>query len=75
MNRVISATWFHCQTDVIGIVICEDTISKERRAYIGAGGGVSEAADIKRILNWGSKVRPEMLENLLTQLTAKGERT
>jgi len=69
---MIEKFWFSGLTTV-GIVIGEDERTKERKAYIGAtdGGGLSEASDAKHILEYGAKVHPEQLENILATLKNK----
>jgi hypothetical protein len=68
--KMIEKFWFSGLTTV-GIVIGEDERTKERKAYIGECSGGSEASDAKHILEYGAKVNPEQLENILAALKNK----
>ncbi len=52
----------------IGIVIVEIESSKERKAYIGTGVGVSEERDIDMILNHGAKFHLFTAESIIEKL-------
>jgi len=67
-REVVSVFWFTHVFSCIGIVIAKDTITGERKAYMGVGKGICEKADIFSILDWGAKVPLEFLENILEEL-------
>jgi hypothetical protein len=48
----------------IGIVVIEDDLTKERKAYIGVGGGVCKEADMEKIKSWGMPVSMNILKEL-----------
>jgi hypothetical protein len=54
--RVVDAIWFN----KIGIVLAEDEVTKERKAYIAQGRGDDEQEDIEHIKNFGRKLHPEV---------------
>ena len=45
---------------VIGIVVGQDDVSGERKAYVGAGQGISRQDDIQSISTYGAKLTPEI---------------
>jgi len=48
----------------IGFVCVVDEYTGKKKIYIGTGKGLSEEDDIKYILEWGSKVGPDLVEFL-----------
>ena len=63
---IIGASWFTGR-ETIGIVVTENEV-KERKAYIGVGLGKNEKEDAESISHYGSKIRIEILEKILTLL-------
>ena len=53
--KVIDTIWFSDLDGPVGIVIVEDFVTQQRRAYIGRAGGLSHDADAQRILASGSR--------------------
>lgn len=47
-------------TTIIGIVKCEDDVTKEIKWYIGDGGGVDENTDAEFIHQFGARLFPNM---------------
>jgi hypothetical protein len=54
-----SSIFFSLGFETIGIVIGEDEITGERKAYIGLGTGHSEEEDIKAVTQLGAKLTPQ----------------
>ena len=54
--RPIHVYWFTCMTGAIGVVVGEDTVTKEKKAYIGVVGGFDQDADTKTVMEGGSPV-------------------
>ena len=52
--RPIHVYWFTCMTGTIGVVVGEDTVTKEKKAYIGVAGGFNEEADTKIVMERGA---------------------
>ena len=44
--KEIKTFWFTNFTEVVGIVVGEDEVTGERKAYVGAASGIDERADI-----------------------------
>lgn len=65
--KINDSIWFTNSTSmqIIGIVLATDEVTNERKAYIGIGEGHDEAFDAHNVLNWGSKLSPEMLITVL----------
>lgn len=53
--KVIETLWFTNQDGCIGIVVGEEDITGDRKAYIGPASGTEEKADTQQILAWGNK--------------------
>jgi len=64
--ELVSWCWFNGR-DAIGIVLGLDTITNEKKAYIGKVGGLNEGLDIANIMAWGSKFDVECAEKLISQ--------
>ena len=52
--RPIHVYWFTCMTGAIGVVVGEDTVTKEKKAYIGIVGGHDPDADTKTVMELGA---------------------
>lgn len=52
--KVIDKLWFTNMDGCIGIIIVEEDITGDRKAYIGFGKGHDAQADTERILAWGN---------------------
>ena len=70
-QNVLLVRWFSGGKGTVGIVVAEDTKTKERKAYIGAVEGYSELVDIDYILSWGAKVPLSMIEEIEKELKGK----
>ena len=70
--KVLADYWF---SDVwggtCGIVIGEDSLTGERKAYIGVADGYSQEADKQHILEGGQKFSPSLLEGILGLLKSQ----
>lgn len=53
-----STLWFSSMAGCYGIVMGEDEVTGEYKAYIGAAGGLDEEEDIEKISTWGAPVAP-----------------
>lgn len=65
--KIIDTIWFTSMYFTIGIVIIENEMG-ERKAYMGTGSGTDEAADVKRISEWGAKLDLVALHRILGHL-------
>ncbi|RLB66447.1 MAG: hypothetical protein DRH08_06175 [Deltaproteobacteria bacterium] len=54
---------------IIGIVITEDDITKERKAFLGTGSGLNESGDALHVAQTGAKIHHSMIESILEQLS------
>lgn len=64
--ELVSWCWFSGR-DTVGIVLGYDTVTKEKKAYIGSVDGDNERHDIFNIMCWGSKFDVECAEKLIEQ--------
>lgn len=55
----------------IGLVVCEDEFTGQRRGYMGIGSGQDWKADIQRIKDWGSPVNLAFAEQIVDSLKEK----
>lgn len=58
---------------LVGLVIAEDPVTREKRGFIGIGLGQDEKADIQYIADWGSPVPPNLFSWLQKHLETKKE--
>lgn len=68
--KVIESLWFSGKDGCVGIIVDEDSVTGERKAYIGSASGIDEEADIKAISDWGAKFPLSIvlrLQNLLIE--------
>lgn len=72
--KIIDSFWFTNPTTstpeygTVGIVVVEDDITGDRKAYVGTARGASEKADGTYICEWGTTFSPERVEELLRLL-------
>lgn len=68
--KILDTIWFTEMGSLrpIGIVIGEDEITGERKAYIGVGNGESEERDSKSIAGTGAKFHLETLRMIAMRL-------
>ena len=68
--KILDAIWFNemGKKEPIGIVIGEDEITGEKKAYIGVGAGFEEGSDVISISERGAKVSPQILKFILKKL-------
>lgn len=75
--KVIETLWFTNRDGCIGIVVGEEDITGDRKAYIGPASGTDEKADTEQILAWGNKFSLDTalrLRHLLMEKKVPGER-
>lgn len=70
MNKIIDTIWFMemGSKSPIGIVLSEDVLTGEKKAYIGTGNGLDADADRKLIAARGARLPIQILEHLLKEL-------
>ena len=67
-QKVLDYTWFNNWQGSIGLIKCEDVITKEIKFFLGNGGEFGHLeTDLKIIIDKGSKVYPEHLINFLSK--------
>jgi hypothetical protein len=64
--ELIGWCWFNGR-DTIGVVLGYDTITKQKKSYIGKVDGDNERHDLFNILCWGTKFDVECAEKLINQ--------
>ena len=69
--KVINTIWFTGMYGFCGIVLGEDSISGERKAYLGVHAGQSEAADQQIIADGGAKLPRGIVVRILNHLDKK----
>ena len=63
--EVLNVHWISGRS-TIGIIQAKNGIG-ETHVYIGTGDGFDEDADIKQILEWGSKLKLEVFQSIMGQ--------
>ena len=64
--KLLKDTWFAelGSYQVIGIILCEDNVTKKKTAYIGTASGNDKDLDISRIKSMGAKFPVDLAEKL-----------
>lgn len=73
--KVIEALWFTDLDGCVGIVVVEEDITSDRKAYIGPASGTNEKTDTEQILAWGCKFSLGTVLRLRYLLTKKKDRS
>jgi hypothetical protein len=73
MMKITDNIWFVSFQGVVGIVIGEDEVTGERKAYIGIGSGVSIEHDMQMIALDGCKLTPEIAAHVADMLNPKNK--
>jgi len=60
--EIIKVEWITSRTTV-GFVLAKNEIG-ELHVYVGAADGLDEQADIQSILDYGSKLKPEIFKSI-----------
>ncbi len=60
---------------IIGIVIAEDPITRERKTYIGIGQGNSEGTDTDIIIARGGRINADRLREILAAMGPEEQET
>ncbi len=63
--KILETIWFTGMYGFVGIVLGEDNITGERKAYIGVHNGVDEDSDRALIANGGAHLTKEIAAQLL----------
>lgn len=66
--KVIDSIWFSSRMGHCGFVIGEHETTGERKLCAGAVLGFDQSADEQEILDWGTKVNPDILGRFLERL-------
>lgn len=69
--KVIDSLWFTNFDGCIGIIVIEEDVTGDRKAYIGPASGKDEKTDTEKVLAWGNKFSIGTAERILHFL--KGE--
>lgn len=70
--KVLADYWFNdMRGGIVGIVVGEDEVTGERKAYIGAVKGHNQENDRQSILDGGQKLPLSFLEGLVGLLKAQ----
>ena len=69
--KSIHDIWFRSADGHCGIIVAEDEFTGERKAYIGVASGLNLAHDIQVVLEYGTKIPVDRLQEILKHLTAK----
>jgi len=72
--KVIETLWFTNKDGCIGIVVVEEDVTGDRKAYIGPASGTNEKADTEQILAWGNKFSLDTTLRLRYLLKEKKEK-
>lgn len=66
--KVVDSLWFTNTKGTVGIVIIEEDVTRDRKAYIGVGNGHNEAVDTQSIIDWGTLLSISALGRITSQL-------
>lgn len=72
--KTIETLWFTGMSGCIGIVVIEEDITGDRKAYIGPASGTDEKADTEQIISLGNKFSLDTAQRIEHHLT-KGAAT
>lgn len=70
--KITETLWFTGANSLVGIVLGEDGITGERKAYIGAHYGRDEASDSKLIAEYGARITPAQVDRLAAHFRKEG---
>jgi len=70
--KIIETLWFTGMYGSCGLVLGEDSITGERKAYIGVHLGRDEASDQRLIVSGGSKLTRATAERILRHFDKEG---
>ncbi len=71
MMKSVYDTWFQSLGGPCGIIVAENELTGERKAYIGVASGLNIEHDTQAILELGTKISVDRLQEILKHLTAK----
>jgi len=63
--KVLKDIWFNNSLGTVGVIVGEDAITKERKAYVGVAEGVDQPSDIVHISQHGTKLSVDDVEHIL----------
>ena len=63
--KVIDSLWFTNIKGTVGIVILEEDVTGDRKAYIGVVSGEDEKADTETIIAWGNKLSLDTAQRIV----------
>ena len=69
--KVIETLWFNSFGGTVGIVVGEEDITKDRKAYIGSASGLDGKADTDHIIGFGLPFSLETARKLVYLLGGK----
>jgi len=70
--KVIDTIWFNNRDGCIGIVVVEEDVTGDRKAYIGPASGTNGKRDTEAILAWGNKFSLETAARISYYLQKDG---
>jgi hypothetical protein len=65
--EIIKVSWVTGR-NTIGIILAKNDIG-ELHVYMGVGSGNDEKEDIQTILDWGTKLKPEVFNSIFSKFT------
>ena len=68
-KRIVSSRWFCNLFGCVGVIVVDDLVTGERRAYIGTGQGENEQVDIDYICEWGQELHMFTLREIEREMT------
>ncbi|MBA7567483.1 hypothetical protein ES708_09195 [subsurface metagenome] len=71
MSKVIDTMFFTNVDGCIGIVVVEEDVTGDRKAYIGSVDGTNEKANTGAIMAWGNKLSLDAVQKIERLLTKK----
>ena len=63
--EIIKVSWITGR-DTIGIILAKNKMG-ESHVYVGVGTGNDEQTDIQSILDWGTKLKPEVFKSIVNE--------
>ncbi len=68
--KVLDTIWFSQVYNHFAVVVCEDKITKKRKAYIGVISGSDQDSDTLMVLRNGAPIPIEHIQRILKILTS-----
>ena len=73
--KFVDDIWFESVLGTVGVIVGEDNVTHQRKAYIGIGSGTDLWKDIQTIAENGCPLTPEIASRIATLLNPLPDRS